>query len=337
MVWLVNKAKDEINTSGGISGKPIEITTYDTAMDPTKSTRALGDAIDKGALVTIGPIASMEVKGAMPLAVREGIFCMTMLTGEDVATTFLPWNMWVGGIKEKRADFMDMWAKRNQGMKSVVTFVNPEFSTWVDISKTWTARLEKLGITSLGTVESAAGQLDMGPHVVKALARNPDGFIIILNDDKAAKTMKELVQRGVKDPGKIFVHMTAITPTFFEIGKGYLDGIFTENSTTFKFGPGWQRLVKLYADEHGGKLPSPLTWAYYDAVYMIKACFEREGITGDPAKLKQERIKIKDYMINQKDFPGCKFPFSVVNGMGMIPQYLFRVQNNEAIMVDQIR
>ena len=338
MVWIVNKAAKEINDTGGISGKPIVISTYDTALDPTKTLTAFGKVIDEGALVTIGPIASMEVKAAGPLAVRKGVFFMSMFTSEGITREFLPWNMWVGGtIAARTKHLLDMWLERNPNMKSVVFFVEPKFASWVIQAGKYAEYLKTHGITSLGNIEYTTGQVDVSPLAVKALGKNPDGVILIVNDEPAAKIIKQLIERGFKNPSKILVNTTAITSTFFEVGKGYLDGIYTENSITYDFKPKWQEIQKTFTAAQKGKMISPLSWSFYDAVYMIKACFEQQEITGDPAKVKEERIRIKDYMTNQKDVDGCKMTYDVVDGMGMVPIMLFQVRNNEAVLVEKRR
>jgi hypothetical protein len=52
-----------------------------------------------------------------------------------------------------------------------------------------------------------------------------------------------------------------------------------------------------------------------DEVFMIKACFEDCKITGDPAKLKEERLLIRDWFNNVDEFPGVTGPFDIVNGI----------------------
>jgi hypothetical protein len=71
---------------------------------------------------------------------------------------------------------------------------------------------------------------------------------------------------------------------------------------------------------------------------MIKAAFENQGITGDPAKLKEERIKIKDYAINQKGFEGLDATYDIVDGLAVgYPSRIFQIQNNEAVLVEEFR
>jgi len=50
---------------------------------------------------------------------------------------------------------------------------------------------------------------------------------------------------------------------------------------------------------------------YYDVVYAVKEAIEKTGVTGDPGKLKEERLKIRDYIRNLKEFPGIYKPFTM--------------------------
>jgi branched-chain amino acid transport system substrate-binding protein len=56
-------------------------------------------------------------------------------------------------------------------------------------------------------------------------------------------------------------------------------------------------------------LPKDIEPSMYDAnIYEIVSMYieaaKKDGLTGDPAKLEEERTKIRDYMTNLKDFEG---------------------------------
>jgi hypothetical protein len=73
-------------------------------------------------------------------------------------------------------------------------------------------------------------------------------------------------------------------------------------------------------------------------IYMIKAAIEKTGVTGDPAKLKEERIKVRDYAINQKGFKGMDATYDIVNGLAVgYPQRLFQIKNDEAVLVEELK
>ena len=58
----VNMAVEEINASGGILGKQIEITNYDTQSNPGVSRAQLQKALDDEPYVVLGPIFSSSTR-----------------------------------------------------------------------------------------------------------------------------------------------------------------------------------------------------------------------------------------------------------------------------------
>jgi branched-chain amino acid transport system substrate-binding protein len=51
-------------------------------------------------------------------------------------------------------------------------------------------------------------------------------------------------------------------------------------------------------------MPTHFAALAYDAIYVVKSVLEKGQITGDPAKLKAERIAIRDGLQGLKNFPG---------------------------------
>jgi len=68
---------------------------------------------------------------------------------------------------------------------------------------------------------------------------------------------------------------------------------------------------------------------FYDVVYLTKMAIEATGVTGDPAKLAEERLRLRDYMRNLKDFPGVQFDFSIASGIARTPSFLFRIEEGQ--------
>ena len=48
---------------------------------------------------------------------------------------------------------------------------------------------------------------------------------------------------------------------------------------------------------------------------MVKEAIENTGVTGDPEKLAEERIKIRDYCRNIKGFEGIQLTWDVKDGV----------------------
>jgi ABC-type branched-subunit amino acid transport system substrate-binding protein len=173
--------------------------------------------------------------------------------------------------------------------------------------------------------------------VVRALGTGANTFAIGATGPVAAKLVKGLVSRGV-NPKHIYIEAGFVGPEFLAEAKGSDEGVYSATSPTYAPTPVFAKYSKEYMDTHGGKAWGGLTTITYDMLYMIKAAIEKTGVTGDPAKLKEERIKIKDYAINQKGFKGMDATYDVVNGLAVgYPQRLFQIRKDEAVLVEEFK
>ena len=337
-VWLTEKLIAEINAAGGISGKPIVTEFLDSALDPTKATACMAKAIDAGALCTHGPLNDMEMRAAMSLALRAGIFAFSGTCTTDVAKQFFPWTIYSLAPTEESVKYqIELWFKHEPGIKSVVCLEEPIYPMVHTLLVGFLKTFENLKVKTNGIIEAPSGMPDYTSIVVRALGTGADTFAIGATGPVAAKLVKGLVSRGV-NPKHIYIEAGFVGPEFLAEAKGSDEGVYSATSPTYAPTPEFARLSKAYSDSHGGKAWGGLTTITYDMLYMIKAAIEKTGVTGDPAKLKEERIKIKDYAINQKGFKGMDATYDVVNGLAVgYPQRLFQIRKDEAMLVEEFK
>lgn len=333
--WAADEAAKEINQSGGIAGRPIVIEYHDTALDPAKAAMEMAKVVKKSLLI-FGPIAATTTKAAMPLAVREKAFCMDIACGYGVNLEFQPWTIsFLGKPTDVIKGPMLSWVKRNPGMKSVVQFTWPLDPTWVEFANAQRTILREAGIKVLPDVEMSQG-MDMSSAVVKAMSEKPDGFTIVVGPEQAAKIIKELDKRGIKDKSKIMIFMTADDPALYEVGKGFLDGAYIWSQfNMLSNNPRWKSLYsryrKAFPEFTQPTIGVPL---FYDMVYLAKMAMEKTGVTGNPSKLAEERVKLRDFCRNVKGFKGVQVTFDMVNGVIRCPSFLFQIKNNEKKLIE---
>jgi branched-chain amino acid transport system substrate-binding protein len=334
--WLTERLIAEINAAGGISGKPIVTEFLDSALDPTKATACMAKAIDAGALCTHGPLNDMEMRASMPLAVREGIFSFSGTCTDAIAKQFFPWTIYSLAPAEESVKYqMELWFKHEPGIKSAVGLEEPIYPMVHTLLVGFNKTFESLGVKTNGIIEVPSGMADYTSIVVRALGTGADTFTIGATGPVGAKLVKGLVSRGV-NPKHIYLEAGFLGPEFLTEAKGSDEGVYSATSPTYAATPEEGRLIKAYRESHGGRPWGGLTPMTWDMLHMIKAAFEHQGITGDPAKLKEERIKIKDYAINQKGFKGLDVNYDVVNGLGVnFTQRLFQIRKDEAMLVEE--
>jgi len=193
--------------------------------------------------------------------------------------------------------------------------------------------LESAGVKMLQQVDVPTDAIMFEPLVLKALAQKPDGIMLTCNSEKAAKIIIELDKKGWEDKSKILVFSSADDTALYTTGGVNIDGISIYNYIDLNLDdPRWQAFREAYKADHNGIEPASLSTNYYDSVYMIKEAIENTEITGDPNKLAEERIKIRDYCRNVKGFKGIQVTWDMDNG---VPTgkgtFLFVLENGEKV------
>ena len=335
MSWSAKYAAEEINQNGGVRGKPIEIVVHDTGVKPDKGIEAMSKIVDD-ALVTLGPVPEPVIMAAVPLAVRNGLFSMTASTSYEYAVKYFPWTLsWYPPTEEKLPPITSLWADKNPEMDKVVQFVE-KWAAWPGMADAHEIGLKKQGI-KVENIEVPKNSVSFGPLVVKALSQNPDGILLTCNSTKAAKIIKELVDRGWEDKSNILVFSSADdTPLYTTAGKA-LEGVsiynyINPNSDNQR----WIDFKEEYKKDHGGKEPGSLATNYYDAVYMIKEAIEQKKITGDPARLTEERKMIRDYTRNVENFEGIQLTWDMNKGVPDAKKvFLFKIIDGEKKLIGE--
>ena len=72
-------------------------------------------------------------------------------------------------------------------------------------------------------------------------------------------------------------------------------------------------------------------WSGYDIPWMFKHAIEATGITGDPAKVVEERIYIADWLYNRPSSPFLQGDFPISNGLAVQDFHLNQIENNQKV------
>jgi ABC-type branched-subunit amino acid transport system substrate-binding protein len=331
--WCTERGVEDANSKGGPQGIPLSVKYYDTALDATKAVSELSKVVEKS-LVIWGPIAAHEVKASNPLAVRNKVLLVSPACGYDVSVLFKPWQLHLWARFEDIVPGpMKGWVQRNPGMKSVVQLVWPNDPTWMEAAKIQRKALEDLGIKVMPDVECSEG-IDMGSAVVKAMAGSPDGYVITVGPTEAGKIVLELNKRGVKDKGKIMIFHTAAGPALFEIAGGALNGAYHYYSINVDSKkPRFQELSKQFEEKFKMQPTFDLP-IFYDMVSLTAEAIAKTGVTGDPAKRAEERVKMRDFMRDYKGYKGLAEDYDIVDGAARIPGYLYQFQNGRKVLIE---
>lgn len=314
MAWSARKAASEINAAGGIKGKPVKIVDYDTGVSPDKAIEQMAKIANKS-LISLGPVPEACIMAAMPIAVKHNLFSMTASTTYEYSIQFFPWTLsWSPPTDKHLPPIAAAWAEEQPEMKKVVQFLE-KWACWPGMADAHAEGLASVGVETLN-IEVPTDVVTFGPLVVRALSNKPDGFILVCTSEKAAKIIIELEKYGWNDKSKILIFGSADDMPLYTTGKESLKGCYIYGYLdAAKETPRWKEFREAFREDHGGLDPTSLSTVYYDCVYMIKRAIEETAITGDPEKLMEERVMIRDHIREMQNFDGIQMSWSMKDGV----------------------
>ena len=294
----IDIAVEEINAAGGINGKPIEIVRFDTGSDPKQAsvgTRKL--AQDDGVLAIAGPFSSGESAVALNDAERLKVLMMPTSASAPGLTDgrTYGWRLTEDETKQFGRLLKSIKANGIKADTAEIVYISEEVVSNAAGTKLYPALLAQAGITHGTPIAVQYKSFDMSAQAAQIMQANPDLVAIAALPESASKVIKELRRQGFK--GRIIGSQIFADPNVAELFGPEGDGTLlvagfwkgrTEASQAFndKFveETGKRGIHKLGAHHSDAQA--------YDTIYLLKQVMEKAGVTGDPAKLEEERAAI---------------------------------------------
>ncbi|MDR2363597.1 MAG: ABC transporter substrate-binding protein [Spirochaetaceae bacterium] len=325
--WGADRAAEEINAAGGIAGKPVRIVGIDTTMEPAAGVTEMSKLLDS-ALVVMGPVPEAIILAAVPLAAEEGIYSFTATTSYEYVADFYPWAIsWFPPTIERLAPIVEGWIN-HIGATRVVQFVE-NYGVWAGMAKGHDKGVTDAGATLLRQVDVPTDAVTFGPLAVSAIQQNPDAIIFACNGQKIPNIISELKSRGWNKMSNLLIFSSGDSPELYSVGGSNINGVMIYNYVDPNLSnPRWDAFRAAYKAAYNGSEPPSLSPNYYDAVYMIKRAIEETGVTGNPSRRAEERLLIRDFCNEIRNFEGIQFTWSNSHGYAWNkPLYLFEIQN----------
>ncbi|MFA6966630.1 ABC transporter substrate-binding protein [Bosea sp. (in: a-proteobacteria)] len=269
----IDLAVADINAKGGILGKQIEITHYDTQTNPGNTRAAVQRAIDEGTYAVLGPVFSGPIGASMQIAQRAEI---AQLVGGEAAGLTKQGNPYIFRTSLSQSAAMPKIAKYlkdtvKAGSVAVV-WVNNDFGKGG--RDAIIPELEKAGIKVAADIATEQGQADFAADAIKIKNANADAVFVYLNEEESARFLRAAKQQGITKP--MVGETTLLGAKVIELAgeaangvKGHVGLSIDAPIPAFQeFGRKFQAKYN-YASDHNGLKG-------YMAVYMIKWATEKQ-------------------------------------------------------------
>lgn len=264
----------EINAKGGILGRPVQLTHYDSQTNPGATRAAVQRAVDEDAYVVLGPIFSGPISASMQITQRAGV---PQIVGGEAAAFTKQGNPYIFRTSLNQADAMPKLAnylRDEVKAKSVaVVWINNDFGKGG--RDAMIPELQKRGIQVAADIATESGQADFAADAIKVKNANADAVFVYLNEEESARFLRAARQQGITKP--IIGETTLLGAKVIELAgeaangvKGHVGLLVDAPKPTFaEFGKKYQDKYGFTSDHNGIK--------GYTAVYVVKAITERVG------------------------------------------------------------
>jgi len=297
----VDIAVAEINAKGGIGGKQIKLLKFDTGSDPKQAaTGTQKFAQDDKALAIIGPFSSGEAAVAFPVGERLGIVEMPNAASTPGLTKGFSyaWRLTSDEGRQFTRLIKTLDKKGIKRDKAEIIYVSDERVSNISGTQFYPAIFKASNVTFGEPIAIQLKSFDVSPQVAQALGRNPDVVAIAGTPDSAGKVIKELRRQGFT--GRVIGSQIFADPNSIELFGRDADGMIIVAGFWWDRNDATRALTKKFNEENqkrgliAKKIPHHTDAQAYDIVYLLKQAMEKAGVTGDPAKLAQERTAIRD-------------------------------------------
>ena len=338
----IDIAVEQINAAGGINGKPIEIVRFDTGSDPKQASVGTRKLVqDDGVLAIAGPFSSGESAVAFNDAERLKVLMMPTSASAPGLTDGKTYG-WRLSEDERKQFARLLKSLKDKGVKSdtaAIVYISEEVVSNSAGTKLYPALFEEAGIKLVAPpIAVQYKSFDMSAQAAQILQANPDVVAIAALPESASKVIKELRRQGYK--GRIVGSQIFADPNVAELfgpeGNGTLlmAGFWkgrTEASQAFN-----DRFVAETEKRGIHKLGAHHSDAQaFDTIYLLKQIMEKAGVTGDPAKLEEERKAIVDAMQGVKFSGILGDDICFVGNDAELPGYVIEIKDGEWTKFDE--
>jgi branched-chain amino acid transport system substrate-binding protein len=267
-------AAKEINASGGVLGRKLEVTIFDTQTNPSVAKALAQRAIDMNAYAVVGPIFSGSIIVSMRETERAEIANFTGAAAASITQQGNPYVFRTGLPQSSSMPKVAKYIKEVLKARSVdLIYINNDFGKGG--RDEFIKAAQKFGIEVAADISTDQNQLDFSGPVLKAKQSAGDVLFAYTNEEESARLLRELRKQGFAKP--IIGETTIVNQKVIELAGQASNGVLGHVSLT---ADAPQPEVKAFVDkfEKAYKYkPDHNALQGYMVAYIIKSVTEKMG------------------------------------------------------------
>ncbi|MDO4261440.1 MAG: ABC transporter substrate-binding protein [Eubacteriales bacterium] len=300
-------AVDEINASGGINGRPIELVLEDTKADPKESTEVARKFVeDDRIMAVLGDVTTSQVMAAAPIYEDGGLVqCTPTASGNDFPAMGEYQFSTAGRAADEIPAFVqNVLIDTLDCQNLAIIYMNNDWG--LEIAQSAKAECEKNGIQVVSEENFLEGEKDFTSVLSKIRQTDPDVLFVAAQYTEGALIVNQVKQMGwdvmmTTQGSLVQSSFCALVGDDANI-IGQCPIVFCEDiPDAYEFA---QRFVEY--EGSGGIQPTLRAAATYNAMRMLAQAAENCGDDLNRANLRDQLAAIKDF----EALGGTKISFS---------------------------
>jgi branched-chain amino acid transport system substrate-binding protein len=295
---------EQVNQSGGINGRRIELITYDNESNVEKSVANAKKLVQRDKVVaTLGPGTNAMIRAAVPVMQEANITSYAHSASFDPNIPDSYWFTSFASVQDNIATFFDWFKSKGFTRMGQICSTDSAGQTWQESS---IKIAESYPGVQLSSERFNVNDLDITPQLAKLRAANPQGLMVGSTGKSSGVAIKNLMQMGFKIP--IFTGAGNVSQSFLDM--------IAENEPEIMLLPGSKFVI--YQDLPASDPLKPLMKKFADD---FKKRFNKEAdnygaVAYDAARILFEAIKavnpagpgdsgkLRAYIERMKNYPG---------------------------------
>ena len=279
----IDLAISQINASGGVLGRNLQLFSADNACDNATGVNAVGSLAEQDHVVAIiGSACSNVTLAVMPVIQRLGVTQLTVGATSPAITqgAGVGGNQWEFrlNINDAIMGQADSELVALDGLKSVVVIASND-AYGQGAAAVFAQSLPSLGVRTLSTEYYARGQNDFRPMLTKIKGENPQGLIVIADYPDAAPMALQAQEIGLTNV-KIYDRGTIVSQEFEKLVKN--PAIWSGAAGAARWAPSGSQFETQFKARYG-RAPDVLDALPYYGVQVLAKAIEAAHSTNRTA------------------------------------------------------
>lgn len=300
---VVNSLKlaiEEVNASGGVLGKQIELIQVDNKADAAETNNAFRKLIARDRVrVIIGAVVTANSIVGSQIAQRMKVPMITPTSTNPKVTQEGDYIFRACLIDPLQANIMAQFAYETLGLRKVATLTAQTNDYSVGLTEVFTEKFEELGGTIVAAESYSEGDQDFRAQLTKIRSTKPEAIYLPAYYTEAGLIARQMRQLGMEQP--LLGPDGFDSPKLFEIGGDAVIGsYFTSHYSKDVQGEVGRKFLESYRAKYNED-PDSFAALGYDTALVVVDAIKRAGEAALSDNLSQARQAIRDALAETKD------------------------------------